>query len=75
MWLKLTLHDGSPLRINSDLIEAYQETDENNCQTVLSTNNDSYCVRESLAYIDYEIYGIAEKKTVLGNPPIGGNWK
>lgn len=51
MWLKLTLaRDGSPLRLNSDLVEAYQVND--GAGTVLSTNDGGYEVKESLEEVD-----------------------
>lgn len=49
MWLKLTLNDGSPLRLNSNLVEAYQPDGDG---TILSTNDGGYSVREQLHHID-----------------------
>ena len=49
MWLKLTLVTGEPLRMNSDLVEAYQPDGDG---TILSTNDGGYSVRESLEEID-----------------------
>lgn len=55
MWLKLTWESGEPLRLNSDLVEAYQRTEKGG--TILSVSDGGYEVKETMEEIDKMLRG------------------
>lgn len=52
MWLKLTMYDGSIVRVNMNMVDSYLVTDENKAHTSISFGATAYQVKETCEQID-----------------------
>jgi hypothetical protein len=54
MWLKLTMYDGSPKRINFNLVEAYGPDEKEGSS--IDTGTGTYRVKESTEEIEKKLF-------------------
>lgn len=52
MFFKLTLKDGTPMRVNMNKVEGYYPIESEGVKTTVNFNNDSYLVQETAFQID-----------------------
>lgn len=68
-WLKLTSHDGTPVRVNMFQIADYSEQIEEGGKTFLAYGESGYHVKETVAQIDDALINAASKLRL-----ISGGW-